>query len=84
MRRNKSLYCASNLILYSTPTYPAAAVPSEVSGVSLVIQSPPNPPVHRSWFMSPETTGAAGRLLFPGPTVGFTFYSKLYQSINKF
>lgn len=32
---NNSLDCASNLILYSTPTYPAAAVPAEVSGGSL-------------------------------------------------
>lgn len=38
---NKSLHIASYLIIYSTPTCPGAAVPSEVSGGSL--ESLPSP-----------------------------------------
>lgn len=37
---SKALCCASNLILYSTPTCPAVALPNEVSGGSLVSPGP--------------------------------------------
>lgn len=61
---NKLLSCASNLFfnLSSSPSSRSGRTAGTllwVSGVSLMSQALPNPPVHCSWFMSPETRGAA-------------------------